>query len=121
MKISDLFKEFGAGVQLKRGKERITCHALTSDGYAMCTSRTEGALGTMVVFESFTDGWERDIPSRKVEQYLMQSATKHRINTINPMIVLAFPDRETAEAYAMEHDYTIHKHVTTMEILDDAK
>lgn len=118
MKISELFKEHGAHVQLKRGKERVTCHALTTDGYAMCTSREEGIFGKMQVFESFTDGWERDIPTRKVEQYLVQSLTKHQYTSINPILTLAFPDRETAEHYAMEHDYAILKHVATLEISD---
>tara|TARA_R110000868_G_scaffold372437_2_gene636274 strand:+ start:1296 stop:1658 length:363 start_codon:yes stop_codon:yes gene_type:complete len=118
MKICELFKEFGTGVQIKRGKEQVTCHAITPDGYAMCTNRAEGVFGMMAVFESFIDGWERDVPTSRAEQYLMQSTTRHRISSINPMLVLAFPDRETADAYAMEHDYKILKHVMSLEIQD---
>jgi hypothetical protein len=97
------------GVKTVRGDSDnvvVTLHAITSDGYALCTSLEEGSLGTMRIFDAYLPVWSRFKPAPVLHTYKLQPMADMS-QKIRPIITLGFLSKEDAEYYCQQHDYKI--------------
>ena len=108
--ISHLFNQ---GINAVRGETDntvVTVHAITTDGYALCTSMEEGALGTMRIYDAYLPVWAPYKPAPVLHTFKLQS-TAETAQKIRPVITLGFYSKEEAEHYCQQHDYKIVTYV----------
>lgn len=110
--LSELFNEVGT-LLVARGETDnilIAVHAITSDGYALCTSMEEGARGSMRIYDAYLPVWDFYRPASILHTYKMQS-TAETAQRIRPILTLGFSSKEDAEYYCQQHDYRIVAYV----------
>lgn len=110
--ISHLFATKGPGTIIRgdSDNEVVVVHAITTDGYALCTSREEGALGTMRIFDAHMTVWDFYNPAPILHTFKLQS-TAETAQKIRPVITLGFYSKADAEYYCQQHDYAIVAYV----------
>ena len=111
--LSELFEDAGPMQLTARGETDNTVvdvHAITSDGYALCTSKEEGALGSMRIFDAYLPVWDYFRPAPVLHTYKLQS-TAETAQKIRPVLILGFYSKADAEYYCQQHDYRIVAYV----------
>ena len=104
---------FNQGINDVRGETDntiVAVHAITTDGYALCTSLEEGSLGTMCIYDAYTPLWSPYKPAPVLHTYKLQS-TAESYQTIRPVLTFGFYSKEEAEHYCQQHDYKIVAYV----------
>jgi hypothetical protein len=108
--LSELFSQ---GINLVRGEDdntSVTVHAITTDGYALCTSLEEGALGTMRIYDAYKPLWSSYKPAPILHTYKLQSMAD-TVQKVRPVLILGFYSKEEAEYYCQQYDYKIVAYV----------
>jgi len=90
---------------------RVTVHAITTDGYALCTSLEEGALGTMRVYDAYLPVWSPYKPAPVLLHTYKLQSTAETVQRIRPVLTFGFYSKEDAEYYCQQHDYMIITYV----------
>jgi hypothetical protein len=108
--LSDLFRGPGTPVIGDTDNVVVTVHAITTDGYALCTSMEEGALGTMQIYDAYKPVWSIYNPAPVLHTYKLQS-TAETVQKIRPVITFGFYSKSDAEYYCQQYDYKIVAYV----------
>ena len=110
--LSELVNDSGINIVVRGDTDNtvVNVHAITSDGYALCTSKEEGALGSMRIFDAYLPVWDYYTPAPVLHTYKMQS-TAETTQKIRPVLTLGFYSKADAEHYCQQHDYKIVAYV----------
>jgi len=110
--LAKLFHHHGTGVQAigETDNTSVTVHAITTDGYALCTSLEEGALGSMAIYDAHLEHWSHKLPARTLHMYRMRSISSGD-QKFFPVCTYGFETQEDAIYFANQHSFTIIAYV----------